>query len=212
MIRNNVSHGVKSKKKSLEAVGLNNTSKVRSNSYIPSLDSKAQQKPCTDSNQLFDRDEWKFRSMQRSPAVDSLSESSSIFSWSDVSSCSTASTKESSRSEDLSDLIFGDTPSWYRSYGITSDSIASSSYQNSNVGSEGENDAWQHGWREGLGRDGNPAILFTESTKQYRNLGHQYVSNGSSRDIDSDRVEWANPSDVRLRRANGDYRSAQPFY
>ncbi|KAK9231494.1 hypothetical protein WN943_021730 [Citrus x changshan-huyou] len=212
LIRNNVSHGVKSKKKSLEAVGLNNTSKVRSNSYIPSLDSKAQQKPCTDSNQLFDRDEWKFRSMQRSPAVDSLSESSSIFSWSDVSSCSTASTKESSRSEDLSDLIFGDTPSWYRSYGITSDSIASSSYQNSNVGSEGENDAWQHGWREGLGRDGNPAILFTESTKQYRNLGHQYVSNGSSRDIDSDRVGWANPSDVRLRRANGDYRSAQPFY
>lgn len=206
MTRNNVvSHGGKSKKKSLEA--------------HPSVDAKAQRKLGTSSNQLFDRDEWRYHSMQRFPAVDSSSESSSIFSWSDASSCSTASTKDSSRSEDLTDFIFGDGPSWYRSYGLATESVASSSYQNFNTDSE-ENDAWRNGLREGYGRDENPAILYNDSTKHYKTLSHHYyVSNSSSssssisrRDIASEQVMWANPYDVRLRRASGENRSAQTFY
>lgn len=54
---------------------------------------------------ILDSDGWRFRSMQGNHIVDSLSDSSSIFSISDSSS-STDSTKESS-AEDLSDYLFG---------------------------------------------------------------------------------------------------------
>ncbi|KAI9165768.1 hypothetical protein LWI28_020069 [Acer negundo] len=212
LIRNNfVSHGTRSKKRNVEAVpsGLN-ASKLRSNSSIPSVDSKAHRKLGSTSNQFFDQEEWRYQLIQqRIPRVDSSSESSSIFSSSDASSCSTASTKGSSRSEDLSDFIFGDMgPSWYSRYEIPSNSVTSSSYQNY----ENENDGWGHGWREDLGRDGKPAILYnTNSSKHYRNLSQQFVSS-SNREIESGQVVWDNnPYNVRLRRAGGD-RSAQTFY
>ncbi|TXG60104.1 hypothetical protein EZV62_014677 [Acer yangbiense] len=212
LIRNNfVSHGTRSKKRNVEAVPSSlNSSKLRSNSSIPSVDSKAQRKLGSTSNQFFDQEEWRYQLIQqRIPRVDSSSESSSIFSSSDASSCSTASTKGSSRSEDLSDFIFGDMgPSWYSRYEIPSNPVASSSYQNC----ENENDGWGHGWREDLGRDGKPAILYnTNSSKHYRNLSQQFVSS-SNREIESGQVVWGNnPYNVRLRRASGDI-SAQTFY
>lgn len=56
--------------------------------------------------------------------MDSSSESSSLFSWSDASSCSTASTKDSVKSEDFSDFLFGEVgPGWYGRPGITGDTV-----------------------------------------------------------------------------------------
>ncbi|KAL5820025.1 hypothetical protein ACOSQ4_023867 [Xanthoceras sorbifolium] len=211
LIRNNVvSHGLRSKKRSVEAIPSSlNASKWRSNSSIPNADSKSQRKPGSTSNhQFFDQEEWRYQTTQRIPRVDSSSESSSIFSSSDASSCSTASTKDSSRSEDLSDFIFGDVgPSWYSRYEFPSNSVTSSSYTNYENDSEEENDGWGHGW----GRDGKPAILYnTDSLKHYRNVSDQFVSS-SNRDRECEQVVWADPYDVRLRRGSGD-RSAQTFY
>ncbi|XP_050206045.1 ubiquitin carboxyl-terminal hydrolase 17 [Mercurialis annua] len=114
-------HGMKSQKRVLEAIPSNNlnTSKTRGNSYLSNSDlSKAELKhdkylywmarDDLTRNKLGDPDDWRFRH------VDSSSENSSLFSWSDASSCSTASTKDSVKSEDLSEFLFGDTgPSWY---------------------------------------------------------------------------------------------------
>lgn len=62
--------------------------------------------------------------------VDSSSESS-LFSSSDASSCSTTSTKDSASTVDFSDYIFGETGSnLHGHYGISSNSAASSSYDN----------------------------------------------------------------------------------
>ncbi|XP_031258966.1 ubiquitin carboxyl-terminal hydrolase 17-like [Pistacia vera] len=199
LMRNNVvCHGVKSKRRSWEAVPSgHNASKQKSKSDIP-----ARQKFGLTNNQMPYGDEWRYQSMRRIPTVDSLSESSSIFSWSDASSCSTASTKDSSRSEDLTDFIFGEMgPSWYSRYGILSDSVTSSS-QNFNT----DPDDWREGWRQ----DGNPEILDTDSIEHYENLSHRFVSN-SRKGVNSDNVFSANPYDVRLRRAS-DNTSAQTFY
>lgn len=55
--------------------------------------------------------------------VDSCSDSSSLFSSSDVSSCSTASTKDSGNTADFSDYIFGEmAPNWDSHYGFSSNS------------------------------------------------------------------------------------------
>ena len=121
MVRNNLeSHGVRFKKRNLEAVpSSHNTSKTRSDSNVSRLDpSIAQQKhkypsDASTRKQLFDPEDWRFHSMQRIPSADSSSEGSSIFSGSDASSCSTASTKDSSRSEDFSDYLFEVGPEWY---------------------------------------------------------------------------------------------------
>ncbi|EEF31689.1 cysteine-type endopeptidase, putative [Ricinus communis] len=114
-------HCTKSKKRILEAVPAKNlnTSKTRCNSHFSSTDpSKAQLKhdkhlywmdsDDLTSTKLLDPDDCRFH------PVDSSSESSSLLSWSDASSCSTASTKDSVKSEDFSDFLFGDTgPGWY---------------------------------------------------------------------------------------------------
>ncbi|XP_021630603.1 ubiquitin carboxyl-terminal hydrolase 17 isoform X2 [Manihot esculenta] len=130
-------HGLKSKKRNLEAVPSRlSTSKVRSNSQCASTDpSKAQQKHgkypywTTPDDftgyRLRDLDDWRFQ------PVDSSSESSSLFSWSDASSCSTASTKDSVKSEDFSDFLFGEVgPGWYGRPGIAGDTVAPSLYRN----------------------------------------------------------------------------------
>lgn len=128
---------MKSKKRNLEAVPSRlSTSKVRSNSQCASTDpSKAQQKHgkypywTTPDDftgyRLRDLDDWRFQ------PVDSSSESSSLFSWSDASSCSTASTKDSVKSEDFSDFLFGEVgPGWYGRPGIAGDTVAPSLYRN----------------------------------------------------------------------------------
>ncbi|KAF5747328.1 Ubiquitin-specific protease 17 putative isoform 1 [Tripterygium wilfordii] len=128
-----ISQSVKSKKQNLEAVpSSHNQSKRKSSSNATSTVPLAQRKPVkchyqrslegSSANQFFDPDFWRFHSKQRFSTADSSSESSSLFSYSDASSCSTTSTKDSSHSEDLSDYIFGDVkPSWYRHYGLPSD-------------------------------------------------------------------------------------------
>lgn len=130
------SHGVRSQKRNLEAVPASlNTSKTKSNSHVPRRDPfKAQMKndkypywmtlDGSTGNQLHDLDDWRFHQIQRVPPVDSSSESSSIFSSSDASSCSTASTKDSARSQDLTDFLFGDVGPG--SYGLSKDSVACS--------------------------------------------------------------------------------------
>lgn len=193
------------KSKASEAVS-SSLSKLKSNS-------KAHRKLGSTNSHLFDRDEWKYHSMQRIPTVDSSSEISSIFSGSDVSSCSTASTKDSSRSEDFSDFIFGEMgPGWYSRYGIPSDPVVSStSYQNLDADSEVEHGVvGGNGWREDYGKVGKPSVLYSDSIKHRRNLSQQFLSSSRS-DIDHDQIDWTNPSNVRLRRST-DGRSAQTFY
>lgn len=65
--------------------------------------------------------------------VDSSSESS-LFSSSDASSCSTASTKDSASTVDFSDYLFGEAGSnWHGHYGSSSNTSASSSYDNLHI-------------------------------------------------------------------------------
>ncbi|GLT70694.1 hypothetical protein SLA2020_427550 [Shorea laevis] len=118
------SHGVRSKKRDQEAVP--SSSKMRLDSYISNADPrKAQQKhgkhvywitsDGSTSKQLQYLEDWRFHPPRRIPSADSWSESSSLFSSSDASSCSTTSTKDSVRSEDFSDYIFGDMGhEWYK--------------------------------------------------------------------------------------------------
>jgi len=75
-------------------------------------------------------EEWRFQYGGRNTMVDSSSESS-LFSSSDASSCSTASIKDSASSADFSDYLFGEVgPNWYSHYGVSSNMVASSSYNN----------------------------------------------------------------------------------
>jgi ubiquitin carboxyl-terminal hydrolase 36/42 len=201
-IRNNVaSHGGRSKKRNLEAVPSSLTaSKTESNAVAGRRN-----------NQSFHIDDWRFHSMQRVAAVDSSSESSSLFSSSDASSCSTVSSKDSASTGDLSDYIFGEVqPGWYSHYGLSSESVSSSSYGNLDADSEVDN-----GWREDLGGNGNPAILYSDTTRHHRKSSCQFGSSSSSRDADLEQFGYANPSvvnsGVSLRRPSGD-RSAQTFY
>ncbi|XVF17344.1 hypothetical protein REPUB_Repub10bG0112700 [Reevesia pubescens] len=116
LVKNNLEcHGVRFKKRNLEAVpSSHNTSKMRSDSNFSKLDSSVAHRKhkypshASTRKHLFDPEDWRFHAMQRIPSADSSSESSSIFSGSDASSCSTASTKDSSRSEDFSDYLFGE--------------------------------------------------------------------------------------------------------
>ncbi|XP_021274587.1 ubiquitin carboxyl-terminal hydrolase 17 [Herrania umbratica] len=200
LVRNNLEcHGVRFKKRNLEAVPCtHNTSKTRSDSNFTRLDpSIAQRKhkypsDASTRKHLSDQEDWRFHSTQRTPPADSSSESSSIFSGSDASSCSTASTKDSSRSEDFSDYLFGDMgPEWYSQYGISSDSGAEIDCR----------DRW-------LERDGNSTFLYADSSRHRRN--------SNSRASDFEQVGWSNPFDVRssgisLRRASVDG-SSQTFY
>ncbi|XVF33085.1 hypothetical protein REPUB_Repub17cG0137800 [Reevesia pubescens] len=108
-----------------------------------------------------------FHAMQRILSADSSSESSFIFSGSDASSCSTASTNDSSRSEDLSDYLFGEMRlEWYNQYGISPYTGAtSSSYHCFDADSRveiGGRTLW-------LERDGNSTFLYADSRKQRRN-------------------------------------------
>ncbi|XP_022751124.1 ubiquitin carboxyl-terminal hydrolase 17 isoform X2 [Durio zibethinus] len=213
LVRNNLeSHGVRFKKRNLEAVpSSHNTSKTRSDSNVSRLDPSMIQRKhkypsdASTSKQLFYPEDWRFYSMQRIPPADSSSESSSIFSSSDASSCSTASTKDSSRSEDFSDYLFGEVgPEWYSLYGISSDMDAASSYH----GLDGDLGAEMDGCARWLGRDGNSTVLFTDSRRHRRN--------GTSRASNYEQGGWSNPHDVRssgisIRRASVDG-SAQTFY
>ena len=159
--------------------------------------------------------------MQRISAIDSSSESSSLFSCSDASSCSTASIKDSASTGDLSDYIFGEVgPSWYNNYGLSSDSVPSSSYEDFDADPEVDNYDWRqasrrNGWREDLNGDGNSAILYTDTTRHRRKSCSQLGCSSSSRETDFGQFAFANPSVVNsgvpLRRASGD-RSAQTFY
>lgn len=202
-IRNNVvSHGGRSKKRNLEAVPSSlTTSKTESNAVAGRRN-----------NQSFHLDDWRFHSMQRVAAVDSSSESSSLFSSSDASSCSTVSSKDSASTGDLSDYIFGEVrPGWYSHYGLSSDSVSSSSYGNLDADSEVDN-----GWREDLDGNGNSAILYSDTTRHHRKSSCQFGSSSStSRDADFEQFGYANlsvvNSGVSLRRPSGD-RSAQTFY
>lgn len=191
-IRNNVvSHGGRSKKRNLEAVPSSiATSKTESNAV------GAHQKLGRHNNQSFHPDDWRFHSMQRVAAVDSSSESSSLFSSSDASSCSTASIKDSASTGDLSDYIFGEVrPGWYSHYGLSSDSVSSSSYGNLDADSEVENN---NGWAEDLDGDGNSAILYTDTTRHHRKSSCQFgsSSSNSSRGTYFEQFGYANPSVV----------------
>ncbi|KAJ8765540.1 hypothetical protein K2173_014662 [Erythroxylum novogranatense] len=131
---NLMSHVVRSKKRNLEAVPAS-LHKSKSNSHTLSTDrSKAQCKhgkypswmtmdDPLNRIELCNSDYWRYDEMRGVPNLDSSSESSSLFSSSDASSCSTASTKGSTRSEDLSDFLFGEVGTgWYSPYRLVSDS------------------------------------------------------------------------------------------
>ena len=164
MVRNNLeSHDVRFNKRNLEVVpSSHNTSKTRSDSNFskldPSIAPRKHKYPSDASTRkhLIDPEDWRFHSMRRIPSADSSSESSSIFSGSDASSCSTASTKDSSRSEDCSDYLFGEMgPEWYSRYGISSDMGASSSYH----GFDADSGAEMDGRARWLERNGNSTFL-----------------------------------------------------
>ncbi|KAK8672929.1 hypothetical protein V6N13_111286 [Hibiscus sabdariffa] len=194
LVRKNLeSQGFKTR--NLEAVPCSrNISKSRSDSNFSKPDPSIAQR------------KHRHPSMQRIPSADSSSESSSIFSSSDASSCSTTSTKDSSRSEDLSDYLFGDTgPEWYSQYGISSETAASSSYHGFDTDSGTEMDG--HGrWVKGDGY--SSTVLYTDSIRQ------RWNSNGRASDFEQG--GWSNPFDVRSsgiahRRASVDG-STQTFY
>lgn len=139
----------KFKRRSLEAIPA--VSKTRSNSMATNADSPSvQQKQGQHShrNAVDDSfsnesvpEEWRFNYRGRNTMVDSASESS-VFSSSDASSCSTASTKDSASTADFSDYIFGEAGSnWHGQYGISSNSAASSSYDNLHTDFSVDNDA-----------------------------------------------------------------------
>ncbi|WCJ31971.1 Ubiquitin carboxyl-terminal hydrolase 17 [Euphorbia peplus] len=130
-------HGAKPKRRNLEAVPSSlNSSKARHNLHSSSNDlPKTQQKNNKypywitpndlTSNKLQESDRW------RHHLVDSSSESSSLFSWSDASSCSTASTKDSVKSEDFSDFLFGEAgANWYSNSVLSEDARAPSTCRN----------------------------------------------------------------------------------
>lgn len=162
--------------------------------------------------QPSDRDKWRLQMMQRIPPFDSSSESSSLFSWSDASSCSTASTKDSNRSEDLSDYLFGGMGTeWYHHYktpqdldascqnGDTADPKAAAAFGRRNDGME----------QDDAGGSGKPAVLYTDSSKRSRHI--------SCRETELERVSCRTNSNavksggISLRRSTGE-RSAQTFY
>ncbi|KAB2094242.1 hypothetical protein ES319_A02G143500v1 [Gossypium barbadense] len=188
LVRKNLdSHGFKHR--NLEAVPCSQkTSKSGSDSNFSKLDPSISQR------------KHKYHPpMQRISSADSSSESSSIFSGSDASSCSTTSTKDSSRSEDFSDYLFGEMgPEWYNQNGISSETAASSSYHGFDTDLGAEMD----------GRSRSLTFLYTDSIRQHWN--------SNVRASDFEQGGWSNPFDVRssgisYRRASVDG-STQTFY
>ncbi|TYH28631.1 hypothetical protein ES288_A02G159100v1 [Gossypium darwinii] len=188
LVRKNLdSHGFKHR--NLEAVPCSpKTSKSGSDSNFSKLDPSISQR------------KHKYHPpMQRISSADSSSESSSIFSGSDASSCSTTSTKDSSRSEDFSDYLFGEMgPEWYNQNGISSETAASSSYHGFDTDLGAEMD----------GRSRSLTFLYTDSIRQHWN--------SNVRASDFEQGGWSNPFDVRssgisYRRASVDG-STQTFY
>lgn len=113
------------------------------------------------SNQSLDPDDWRSHSMYRVPAMDSSSESSSIFSSSDASSCSTVSTKDSSSNEDFSDYLFGQVgANPYSQFGRSLDVFAPSLFPNFDVDMKGRTEDSEGG--------GNSTILFSDRSRHRR--------------------------------------------
>ncbi|KAL6222845.1 hypothetical protein ACLB2K_006235 [Fragaria x ananassa] len=113
------------------------------------------------SNQSLDPDDWRSHSMYRVPVMDSSSESSSIFSSSDASSCSTVSTKDSSSNEDFSDYLFGQVgANPYSQFGRSLDVFAPSLFPNFDVDMKGRTEDSEGG--------GNSTILFSDRSRHRR--------------------------------------------
>ncbi|KAM5577076.1 hypothetical protein ABKV19_007759 [Rosa sericea] len=167
---NALSHAGTSNRRNSEAVPSSLTkSKLRY--MVPSMNSSAAQPKSSreryrmsfdgSSNQSLDPDDWRSHSMYRVPAMDSLSESSSIFSSSDASSCSTVSTKDSSSDEDFSDYIFGQVgTNPYSQFRRSSDVVTPSLFPNFDVDMKGPTEDSEGG--------GNSTILYTDRGRHRR--------------------------------------------
>lgn len=208
---NAIASAGKFKRRNLEAIPA--TSKTRSNSMAtsgdsPSLPQKHGKYPHRNdvddstSNDFAYPEEWRFQYGGRNTMVDSSSESS-LFSSSDASSCSTASIKDSASTADFSDYIFGEVgPDWYSHYGLSSNLVASSTYDD-NLGTDFLVDS---GAGRRLRQDSeDKAVLYANKNKNY----------SGSRGIDLKRFITANHYDknsgVHVKRTNGDF-STQTFY
>ncbi|XP_047152505.1 ubiquitin carboxyl-terminal hydrolase 17 [Vigna umbellata] len=205
-----ISSAGKFKRRNLEAIPA--TSKTRSNSMATSgnssyLQQKHGKHPNWNdvddslSNDFAYPEEWRFQYGGRNTMVDSSSESS-LFSSSDASSCSTASIKDSASSADFSDYIFGEVgPNWYSHYGLSSNMVSSSSYDNLDTDFLVDSGASRR-----LRQDTeDKAVLYANKNKNH----------SGSRGIDLKRYITANHYDknsgVHVRRTSGDA-SAQTFY
>nr|XP_011468537.1 PREDICTED: ubiquitin carboxyl-terminal hydrolase 17 [Fragaria vesca subsp. vesca] len=167
---NTVSQAGSSNRRNSEAVPSSLTkSKLRST--VPSMISCAAQPTSSrnqdrmsfdgSSNQSLDPDDWRSHSMYRVPAMDSSSESSSIFSSSDASSCSTVSTKDSSSNEDFSGYLFGQVgANPYSQFGRSLDVFAPSLFPNFDVDMKGGTEDSEGG--------GNSTILFSDRSRHRR--------------------------------------------
>ncbi|XP_027362089.1 ubiquitin carboxyl-terminal hydrolase 17 isoform X2 [Abrus precatorius] len=206
---NAISSAGKFKRRNLEAIPA--TSKTRSNSTAtsgdsPSLQQKHVKYPYSNavddslSNDFAYPEEWRFQYGGGNAMVDSSSESS-LFSSSDASSCSTASIKDSASSADFSDYIFGEVgPNWYSHYGLSSNSLASSSHDNLSTDFLVDSDASRR-----LRQDSeDKAVLYANKNK----------NQSGSRGIDFKRYFTANHYDknsgVHVRTSRD--ASAQTFY
>ncbi|XP_020677274.1 ubiquitin carboxyl-terminal hydrolase 17 isoform X1 [Dendrobium catenatum] len=142
---------------------------------------------------LFDE---RFR---RPPKVDSSSDISSLFSYSDEgSSWSTESTKDSATSDDFADSSFSE-PGYMNSprrVSVSSDASSLDLKVDRDGGNVGES-----------GSEGRESPSFLYSIKHYRNLTEQLSSRSNT--------DWVNSSErksnVLFRRTGGD-RTAQTFY
>ncbi|XP_061353476.1 ubiquitin carboxyl-terminal hydrolase 17 isoform X2 [Gastrolobium bilobum] len=194
---NAISSAGKFKRRNLEAIPA--ASKTRSSSMATSADSPNLQQKHGLNNEFVHPEEWRFNYGGRNTVVDSSSECS-LFSSSDASSCSTAS-KDSASSADFSDYIFGELgPNWYSHYGLSSNSVASSSYDNLSTDFLVDSDA-----RRPRQDSEDKAVLHANKNKNH----------GGIRGIDLKRYFTANHCDknsgVHVRRTSRDA-SAQTFY
>ena len=224
--------------------------KLSSNSVVPGVDPSTMRRKLESSNwttcdsptsnQGLRPEDWRSHSMQWVGAVDSSSESSSLFSCcSDEGSCSTESTNDSSSTGDFSEYLFGEVGScWYRNYGLSSDTDVSSSLNSRRSGSSSSSSSSSSqssgggrrvphrvsSWGGNLEGEGNSSFLYngpsnyskisctttTTSTTQF---------GGSSSETDFGRLVAGN-SGVPFKRAGGRERererererSAQTFY
>lgn len=172
------------------------------------------------SNQWLRPEDWRSHSMQRFRAVDSSSESSSLFSsFSDEGSCSTESTNDSSSTGDFSDYIFGEVgSSWYRNYGLASDSdVGSSMFSRQSAGTQGSgaDGAWGRlphngiSWGGDMEGEGNSSpFLYNGGSKHGKIWTTQF--GGSTSETDLGRLVDVKSGAPFKRASRG--RSAQTFY